>query len=129
MGGCIESLCWHVKGSDAWLDLDGAVLFLETSEEAPSPAHVDAYLVDLENLGVFERIRALIIGRPMRYSSAQSEQLWTAVADRTARSGIPVLGNVDCSHTDPILTMPLGTDVAVDVGQRRLRTLEVPTRA
>ena len=127
MGGCVESLCWHVKGSDAWLDLDGAVLFLETSEEAPSPAHVDAYLVDLENLGVFERIHALVVGRPMSYSAEQSEQLLAVVAERTASSGIPVLGNVDCSHTDPLLTLPLGSTVALDAGQRTFRALEVAT--
>jgi len=128
MGGCVETLCWHVKGSDSWLNLDGAVLYLETSEDAPSPAEVDAYLVDLENLGVFERVRALIVGRPMGYSAEQAEQLWAVAADRTARSGIPVIGNLDCSHTDPMLTLPLGTNVAVDAGQRRLRTLELATK-
>jgi muramoyltetrapeptide carboxypeptidase LdcA involved in peptidoglycan recycling len=127
MGGCIETLCWHLKGSDAWLSLDGAVLFLETSEEAPSPAHVDAYLVDLENLGVFEQIHALVVGRPMGYTAEQADQLWAVAADRTAQSGIPVLGNVDCSHTDPMLTMPLGSNVAVDAGRRLLRALEVAT--
>jgi muramoyltetrapeptide carboxypeptidase len=127
IGGCVESLCWHVKGSDAWLDLDGAVLFLETSEEAPSPAHVDAYLVDLENLGVFERIHALVIGRPMGYSAEQGEQLLAVAAERTAHSGIPVLGNVDCSHTDPMLTLPIGSTIALDAGQRTFRTLEFAT--
>ncbi len=128
MGGCIETLCWHVKGSDAWLDLDGAMLFLETSEEAPSPAHVDAYLVDLENLGVFEQIRGLVIGRPTGYSAEQTEQLWAVVAERTAHSGVPVLGNVDCSHTDPMLTMPMGTNVVLDAGRCLFRALEVSTK-
>ena len=128
IGGCIESVCWHIKGSDAWLDLNGAVLFLETSEEAPSPAHVDAYLVDLENLGVFEQIRGLVIGRPMGYSADQTEQLWAVVSDRTAHSGVPVLGNVDCSHTDPMLTMPIGSKVALDAGRRLFRALEVSTK-
>ncbi len=41
-GGCLETICWHLKGQHDWVDLVGAVLFLETSEEAPSPAHVDA---------------------------------------------------------------------------------------
>jgi len=90
---------------------------------------VDAYLVDLENLGVFERIRALVIGRPMSYGAEQSEQLLAVAAERTARSGIPVLGNVDCSHTDPMLTLPLGSTVALDAGKRIFRALEVATQA
>src|SRR5579872_2211833 len=127
-GGCLESLCWHVKGSDSWLDLEGAVLFLETSEEAPPPSDVDAYLSDLENLGVFDKVRALVIGRPMGYSPDQVEQLWNVAAARTDSSGIPVLANVDCSHTDPMLTMPLGTWVAIDTGALSFRATEVATR-
>jgi muramoyltetrapeptide carboxypeptidase len=64
LGGCLETICWHLKGSPEWLDLRGAILFLETSEEGPSPAHVDAYLTDLELLGVFDEIAGLIVGRP-----------------------------------------------------------------
>ena len=42
IGGCLETICWHLKGSSEWLDLSGCILFLETSEEAPSPETVDA---------------------------------------------------------------------------------------
>ena len=38
LGGCLETICWHLKGSSAWVDPEGAILFLETSEDAPSPA-------------------------------------------------------------------------------------------
>jgi hypothetical protein len=31
-GGCLETICWHPKGSSEWLDPAGAILFLETSE-------------------------------------------------------------------------------------------------
>lgn len=77
MGGCVETLCWHVKGSDSWLNLDGAVLYLETSEDAPSPAEVDAYLVDLENLGVFEVCGLL-----------SSDARWGTARHRRSNSGL-----------------------------------------
>ena len=54
LGGCLETICWHLKGSSDWIDPEGAILLLETSEEAPSPGDVDAYLTDLEQLGVFD---------------------------------------------------------------------------
>lgn len=126
-GGCLETICWHLKGSPFWPDLSGAVLFLETSEEAPSPAHVDAYLTDLEQLGVFEQVRGLIVGRPMRYPDDRVETLWGVVKERTAIAGIPVLANVDLGHTDPMLTLPLGAPVRMDAGDRRLVLLESPT--
>ena len=118
VGGCLETICWHLKGSDAWLDVDGAVWFLETSEEAPSPGHVEAYLVDLEQLGVFEKAAALIVGRPANYDPEDVEVLWRVIAEVTESSGIPVLANVDFGHTDPQLTLPIGGTAGVDAGAR-----------
>lgn len=64
LGGCLETICWHLKGSTAWIDPAGAILFLEMSEEAPSPAHVDSYLTDLDDLGVFRGAAGMVVGRP-----------------------------------------------------------------
>ncbi len=127
MGGCLETICWHLKGSAFWPDLAGTLLFLKTSEEAPTPAHVDAYLTDLEQLGVFESVAGLIIGRPMGYTDDQSVALWQVVAERSAGAGVPVLGNVDLGHTDPMLTLPLGARARLDAGARTFELLESPT--
>ena len=127
VGGCLETICWHLKGSAFWPNLAGAILFLETSEEAPSPSHIDAYLTDLEQLGVFESSAGLIVGRPMRYTDDEREALWRVVQDRTARAGIPVLGNVDLGHTDPMLTITIGVNARLDAGKREFRLLECPT--
>src|SRR6185503_12986334 len=40
VGGCIESL-QHLRGTSFWPDWNDAILFFETSEEAPSPEVVD----------------------------------------------------------------------------------------
>lgn len=127
LGGCLETICWHLKGSAAWLDPTGAILFLETSEEAPSPASVDAYLTDLEQLGVFEAAAGLVFGRPYGYPAEDAAALWEVVARRTEASGLPVLANVEAGHTDPMLTLPLGVEAELDAGRRTLRLLEAPT--
>jgi muramoyltetrapeptide carboxypeptidase len=127
LGGCLETVCWHLKGSAAWIDPAGAVLFLETSEEAPSPAHVDAYLTDLEQLGVFDAVAALVFGRPYGYDEERTRTLWRVVADRTDAAAIPVLANVDLGHTDPMLTVPLGATARLNADARRFELLEPPT--
>lgn len=116
VGGCLETVCWHLFGSDYWLPLDGTILLLETSEEAPSPAHVDGYLTDLELAGVFDSCAALVVGRPMGYSGEDVATLWQVVEARTAAAGIPVLGGFDCGHTDPMVTLPLGVPARLDAG-------------
>ena len=129
IGGCLETICWHLKGSTFWPDLAGAVLFLETSEEAPSPAEVDGYLTDLEQLGVFDQVSGLVFGRPMRYAAADVETLWSVVRRRTEASGVPVLANVDLGHTDPMLTLPLGAHAYLDATAQRFGTTEPATES
>ena len=127
LGGCLETICWHVKGSAEWIEPAGAILFLETSEEQPSPAHVDAYLTDLERLGVFDSIAALIVARPYGYDEDSAETLAGVVERRTGAAGIPVVGDVDVGHTDPMLTLPLGVMARVDAGAPRFELLEPAT--
>jgi muramoyltetrapeptide carboxypeptidase LdcA involved in peptidoglycan recycling len=121
IGGCLETICWHLKGSSEWLDLSDCILFLETSEEAPGPDAVDAYLTDLERLGVFDGISGLLMGRPAFYEREDVGVLWEVVAQRTAAAHIPVLANLDFGHTDPLLTLPMGANAYLDAGAQMLR--------
>jgi muramoyltetrapeptide carboxypeptidase LdcA involved in peptidoglycan recycling len=107
IGGCLETICWHLRGQADWIQPDGDLFFFETSEEAPSPAHVDGYLTDLEQLGVFDACTGVLVGRPRGYTSEDRSTLWEIVAGCASRAGVPALGNIDCSHTDPMLTLPL----------------------
>jgi muramoyltetrapeptide carboxypeptidase len=127
LGGCLESVCWHLKGSSAWLDPAGAILFLEMSEEAPSPAHVDAYLTDLEQLGIFDAAAGVVFARPYGYLPEETKVLWNVVASRTEAAGLPVLANVDAGHTDPMVTLPVGVAAELDAERRVLRLLHAPT--
>jgi muramoyltetrapeptide carboxypeptidase LdcA involved in peptidoglycan recycling len=126
-GGCFETICWHLKGSTEWLDMTDAVFFFETSEQSPKPDTVDALLADLENLGVFQKVAAVVMGRPHGYSDADKERVWELVLNYTSQSGVPVLADIDCGHTDPMLTFPLGARVHLDAGNLILRTLEPAT--
>ena len=122
-GGCLETICWHLKGSSEWLDLNGSILLLETSEEAPSPAHVEAYLTDLEQLGVFNAVSGLLFARPINYTADDARLLWEVVERVTDPAGIPVLANVEAGHTDPMLAVPLGIPAHLDAEAKRF---EVP---
>ncbi|MFP5298793.1 MAG: S66 peptidase family protein [Actinomycetota bacterium] len=120
VGGCLETICWHLKGQADWVQPEEALFFFETSEEVPSPAHVDAYLTDLEQLGVFGSCAGLLVGRPRGYSAEERSALWELVARYARRYSLPALGNIDCAHTDPMLTLPLGVSAALDASGRSL---------
>jgi len=127
VGGCLESL-QHLRGTRYWPDLDGAILFLETSEEKPSPQEVDALLMDFENMGVFAQITGLVLARPYGYSDADKDLLHEIAAERTAAFGFPLLADVDCGHTSPLLTLPIGCSASLDSGQNRFAITEAAVR-
>jgi muramoyltetrapeptide carboxypeptidase len=124
VGGCLETICRHLKGSPAWPDLRGALLFLETSEEVPDPEQVDGHFAELAQAGVFEQVAGLVLGRPFGYDREWTRRLWALAAGRTQARGLPVLGDVECGHTDPMLTLPLGVRARLDATARTLETLE-----
>jgi muramoyltetrapeptide carboxypeptidase len=124
VGGCLETIRRHLRGSPAWLDLRGALLFLETSEEVPTPEQVDGYFAELAQDGVFEQIAGLVVGRPFGYDREGTRRLWALAAARTQARGLPVLGDVECGHADPMLTLPLGVRARLDATARTLETLE-----
>jgi muramoyltetrapeptide carboxypeptidase LdcA involved in peptidoglycan recycling len=123
IGGCIESL-EHLRGTRFWPDWEEAIFFFETSEEKPSPARVDSILMDYENMGVFERLGGMLVGRPMYYNGAEKQELRQVLLERTAKYDFPILSDMDFGHTTPMLTLPIGVRARIDTPARRFEILE-----
>lgn len=123
IGGCLASL-QHLRGTDYWPDWEDAILFFETSEEVPPPAEIDGVLMDYENMGVFDRLHGMIVGRPMGYSAAQKEQLRKIILERTAAYGFPIVTDMDFGHTSPQFVLPVGCRARIDVSNQRFEILE-----
>jgi muramoyltetrapeptide carboxypeptidase len=123
IGGCLESL-QHLRGTPYWPSWDGAILFIETSEEAPSPATVDGILMDYENMGVLARLRGLLVGRPMGYIDEQRAELRAVLLERTAKFSFPIISDMDFGHTAPQLVLPIGCRAQIDSDAQRLSILE-----
>ena len=123
IGGCIESL-EHLRGTTFWPDFSDAILFLETSEEKPSPSDVDAMLMDYENMGVLDRIAGLLFGRPMGYTPSEKQELHRVVLDRTCAYEFPIVAELDFGHTSPQFVLPIGCRARVDTTNRSFELLE-----
>ena len=123
IGGCISSL-QHLRGTEYWPDFRDAILFLETSEEKPSPATVDGILMDYENMGILRQVRGLLFGRPMRYSQSEKQELHRVILDRTSTYTFPIVAEMDFGHTSPQFVLPIGCSVQIDTLNRRIEILE-----
>jgi len=118
LGGCIESL-QHLRGTPFWPDFNEAVLFFETSEEKPSPARIDGILMDYENVGILQRLRGMLVGRPMAYSDQEKQELKEVILRRTQKCDFPIIADMDFGHTSPQMTLPMGCTARIDSQVRR----------
>lgn len=109
-GGAIVSLS-HLAGTEYWIDPEGAIAFFDIPEshdlyKGLSISDIDAYFADYKNLGIFNKINGLIIGRPYCHSEEEINQLKQLVLHYTEDCKYPVLLNANIGHADPIITIP-----------------------
>lgn len=130
---CLEVLDW-LRGS-AWMpDLDGAVLLLETSEEAPPPEAVLRFLRVLHLTGDLARLSGIVLGRPGGEDLDETQHLEydqalvRAVRDEAGIEDLPLVSGVDFGHTDPMWTVPQGLALRVDTETQVIEFVE-PTAA
>ncbi len=131
LGGCLDAFPIYV-GTKIWPSLDvwkDKILFLETSEEYPSPDLVTFYLYNLGFQGIFDVIRGIIVGKPMdeRHYDAYKE-VYVKVLKKFGKEKLPVLYNVNFGHAAPIGVLPMGTEVEVDFDHKRIFFLEETVR-
>jgi muramoyltetrapeptide carboxypeptidase LdcA involved in peptidoglycan recycling len=122
-GGCLESL-EHLRGTRFWPEWQDGIMFFEASEGAPPPARVDSLLMDYENMGVLQRLRGLMVGRPMRYTEEEKKQLRAVILERTRRYTFPIVTDMDFGHTAPQFTVPIGCRARLDVPNHRFEVID-----
>ena len=131
-GGCGEVL-EMMKGTRFWPEpafWAGRILFLETSEDAPTPETVGYWLRNYGMQGVYDQIAALLVGRARDYSpeakAELDEMLVRVVAREFGRPDLPIVSNLDFGHTDPQWVLPLGVLAEVDCAAGSIRLVEPP---
>ena len=131
LGGCFEVLDW-LRGTEYWPDATkwkGAILFLETSEEAPSPSLVLRGLRSLAAMGVLHQINGLIFGRPGGDIPPQAFQEYDNVILQVIReeqglTDLPIITGMDFGHTDPMMVLPYGIQAEINCETRTFSILE-----
>lgn len=131
LGGCAEVL-GMVNGSPWWPPLNvwqGAVLFYETSGDAPEPQHVQYWLRNLAAQGILQSLNGILIARPDPPPGRENyrDNLEAAFTDSLGEAGLsdlPVLAGLDFGHTQPMLTLPYGALVEIGCSDASLTILD-----
>ncbi len=131
IGGSFEVLDW-LRGTSVWPTLDvwrGAILFIETSEEAPSPTNVKRGMRAFAASGILKEICGILFGRPggqvpVEQFDAYDEAILQVVVDEERLTDLPVITRMDFGHTDPMTVLPLGIDCEIDCDAQHVRIKE-----
>ena len=135
IGGCFEVFDW-LRGTAVWPKLEDwqdAILFLETSEEAPSPNAVRAGLRCLAAMGVLQRLSGILFGRPggqvpPEQFADYDAALLQVVAEEEGLTELPIITRMDFGHTDPMMVLPYGVEAEIDCAAERFSILEGAVR-
>ena len=130
-GGCVEVL-ERVRGTPYFPiadELDGSILFLETSEDAPPPEVLADFIRSLEAMHRLQRLSGILLGRPggridPTVFPVYAEALRHAVRDECNLPELPIVSNVDFGHTDPMMVLPIGLRMSIDSERRHLSILD-----
>lgn len=134
-GGCVESLVAQVA-TQKYLpqdnDLDGVVLFIETSEDIPEHWVVQYLLTGFGERGWLDKFQAILVGRPKtwgfdkpysldeRNNYKKIQQATVLETVREYNKDIPVIQNLDFGHTSPQIALPNGGKARIDSKNQKI---------
>ena len=131
IGGCFEVLDW-LRGTDFWPAPEmwqGAILFLETSEDAPPPTVVLGGLRTYAAMGILEELSGILFGRPggqlqPGQFDEYDEVISQVILEEQDLVDLPVITHMDFGHTDPMFVLPYGIQAEIDCDAQKLTITE-----
>jgi len=130
IGGCIEVFDW-ARGTNIFPDhWQNAILFIETSEDAPPPSYVRYTLRAFASMGVLNQLAGILFGRPGGHQvpvedfEKYDQAILDVVRDENELTDLPIITHMDFGHTSPMFVLPYGLQAEIDYDNQRFSILE-----
>lgn len=128
IGGCIEVL-EMIKGTKIWPEenvWDGAILFLETSENTPDPTYFEYWLRNYGSQGILQKVNGIIFGKPYdnKYYEEYKNVINKVIRDELKLKDLPIMYNMNFGHTAPMMIIPYGALAEIDCNNKTFSILE-----
>jgi muramoyltetrapeptide carboxypeptidase LdcA involved in peptidoglycan recycling len=129
IGGCLEVFDW-LRGTEFfpenWQD---AILFIETSEEAPPPEMVTRTLRVYAAMGILSKLSGILFGRPggdvpIEKFEEYDNAIVQVVNHEEGLTDLPIITNMDFGHTSPMFVLPYAVQAEIDVENKQFSILE-----
>ncbi|GEO75063.1 microcin C7 resistance MccF related protein [Levilactobacillus namurensis DSM 19117] len=103
-------------------DFAGKLLFLETSEEQPTPATYRRMLEALKARGILAAVAGILTGKPQ--DNHYLADYAAILQDVTADLGTPLMANLNFGHAYPRTALPYGVTAQLDLDHATLTVTE-----
>ena len=132
LGGCLDVFMMCI-GTIIWPELkdwQGAILFIETSEDKPSPEFVKWTLRNLAAQGILKVLQGILVAKPQGevHYEAYKEVLIEVIKIEEGLSELPIFYNLNFGHSMPIGILPYGIKIELDCDQKMITFLESATK-
>lgn len=123
LGGNLNCLL-KLAGTSYFPDFAGAILFVEAI--GIQPEGCDHLFQQLKQIGVFDRIRGVIIGYidGLQNDENATSQMEDVLLHVTSEYAFPILKTDDFGHNCPNTILPVGGQVRIDADQQTIEVLE-----
>lgn len=123
IGGNIGTMLL-LAGTKYFPKLKNAILFIE-DDESESSKTMDRMFTQLRQMGVYDQIAGMIIGRfHSDVGFNENDSLEMILSESLKGYRIPVITNVDFGHTDPLITLPIGIKCSINTNKPEIKLLE-----
>ena len=131
LGGCID-VFMMANGTKIWPTINewtDAILFVETSEDKPSPDFIKWSFRNLAAQGILKVIRGIIVGKPQgeNYYEEYKEAITQVASSEEKLHDLPIFYNVNFGHAKPIGIIPYGINTELDCEKKTITFLESAT--
>jgi muramoyltetrapeptide carboxypeptidase LdcA involved in peptidoglycan recycling len=131
IGGCLEVLDF-LRGTDIWPEpaaWENAILFLETSEDAPPPSVLKYSLRSYAAMGILQKLSGILFARPGGEISPDRFKdydtvLRQVVTEEEGLSELPMISCMDFGHTDPMFVLPYGVNAEINCDTQAFTMIE-----
>lgn len=101
-------------------NLGGAILCVE-EDELESPPTIDRVFHQLRQIGAYEKIKGMLIGRfNSKTQFTEVDSLEEIIDISTKGYSFSVIAGVDFGHTDPMITIPIGGKCHMDTSTQEI---------
>lgn len=100
----------------------GDILLLE--DAAKDAATVEKSFSLLKLNGIFEKVNGIILGKHDAFDGGCSwRKPYDILLEVLAETRVPILAEFDCSHTIPLVTLPIGAEIELDATRKEITIL------